>query len=107
MRYKAIVSYDGTNYSGWQKQKNGNSIQQELEKAFFSIVQTPVKITASGRTDGKVHAVGQVFHFDSDRNIDFRRAVNSQLPEDIFITSVEKADDDFHARYSAKWKHYD
>lgn len=107
MRYKAIVAYDGTNYGGWQKQKNAKSIQQEIEDAFEKIVQQPVKITASGRTDGKVHARGQVFHFDSDREIDFRRAVNSQLPEDIYIRSVEPADEEFHARYSAKWKHYD
>ena len=50
MRYKAIVAYDGTNYGGWQKQKNARSIQQEIEDAFEKIVQQPVKITASGRT---------------------------------------------------------
>ncbi len=107
MRYKATVVYDGTNYGGWQKQKNARSVQQEIEDAFLKIAQQPVKITASGRTDGKVHALGQVFHFDSDKNIDFRRAVNSQLPEDIYIRNVEEVNDDFHARYSAKWKHYD
>lgn len=107
MRYKATVMYDGTAYEGWQKQKNGLGIQQVIEDAFFRIVQQPVKISASGRTDAKVHALGQVFHFDSDRNIDFKRAVNSQLPQDIYIKEIVQCDEDFHARYSAKWKHYD
>lgn len=107
MRYKATVSYDGTAYQGWQKQKNGPSVQQEIEDAFKKITQQEVRIFASGRTDGKVHAVGQVFHFDCDKEIDFKRAVNSQLPKDIYIRSVEKADDGFHARFDAQWKHYD
>jgi len=108
MRYKATVSYDGTNYSGWQIQNDKPSIQECLNKALSKITSQDIKVTGSGRTDGFVHAKGQVFHFDTDKVFkDIQTSINSQLPNDIFVTSVEKVDDEFHARFSAKWKHYD
>ncbi|MBQ1506724.1 MAG: tRNA pseudouridine(38-40) synthase TruA [Erysipelotrichales bacterium] len=109
MRYKATVCYDGTNYCGWQVQKNGTSIQTVIEHALEVITKTPSSIASSGRTDAKVHARGQVFHFDSDANLkedQWVKALNANLPEDIVIRSVEKADDLFHSRFDAVWKRY-
>ncbi|MDO4378121.1 MAG: tRNA pseudouridine(38-40) synthase TruA [Erysipelotrichia bacterium] len=108
MRYKCIVSYDGTAYAGWQRQNGKRSIQQTIEEALKKIVCQDIKIYASGRTDAQVHARGQVFHFDCDKKFaDFRKALNSQLPKDIYILSMEPVADDFHSRFSACYKHYD
>lgn len=110
MRYKAIVSYDGYGYGGWQKQENTNSIQEEIEKALTSIHQREIGITASGRTDAMVHAMAQVFHFDSEKELDsfhFTRAMNSLLPTDIRIQEVVPVSDTFHARFDAIGKRYD
>lgn len=109
-RYKAVVQYDGTHYGGWQKQINTHSIQQEIEEAFLKLHGYEVSISASGRTDALVHAVGQVFHFDSKKEMDavaYVRALNSILPKDIRIQSVECVHDDFHARFDAIKKRYD
>lgn len=109
-RFKAIVSYDGSQYGGWQKQLNAHSIQEEIEKAMHRIHGHDVIVCASGRTDAMVHARGQVFHFDSDKDIDgerWRRAINSLLPNDIRIQEVCKVRDDFHARFDALGKRYD
>lgn len=109
-RYKVIVSYDGTNYNGWQKQPNGKSIQGEIEKALAYMHQREVEIVASGRTDAKVHAIGQVFHFDSERELSnekWQQALNSLLPSDIRIKQVEMVHDDFHARFDATSKRYE
>lgn len=110
MRYKAIVSYDGSRYIGWQKQPKPNTIQETIEKALFSMHHHPVSITASGRTDTGVHAVAQVFHFDSEMMIDsehWQRALNALLPKDIRIQRVDVAADDFHARFDVVSKRYD
>ncbi len=108
MRYKAIVSYDGTGYAGWQSQNDQPSIQECLNEALSKITNTSVKVAGAGRTDAKVHAKGQVFHFDTDKSFkDLKQAINSQLPKDIYITDCRQTDEEFHARYSAKWKHYD
>lgn len=109
MRYKCICSYDGKAYNGFQIQKNGNTIQNEIEKALKKIVNTEVTIFASGRTDSGVHAIGQVFHFDTNMDIkesSMKRALNSYLPSDIHIVDVSKVDEAFHARYSVKKKEY-
>lgn len=110
MRFKATVSYDGSGYSGWQRQTNAQSIQSEIEDALQQILKQSVEVTASGRTDAQVHAIAQVFHFDSDAAIDvehWKRALNSLLPKDIRIQGVEIVEDDFHARFSAVSKRYD
>lgn len=109
MRYKCIVSYDGTNYVGFQIQKNGITIQKVIEDVLYKITKKRVTIYASGRTDSGVHALGQVFHFDSDGTITangMKRALNSYLPSDIHIVDVSEVGEDFHARFSAKKKEY-
>lgn len=109
-RYKCLVQYDGTNYVGYQIQINGKSVQEEIEKALKKMMKgQTIKITASGRTDSGVHALGQVINFDLPISIkpeSLRLAVNSMLPADISIKQVEKVVDDFHARYFAKGKKY-
>ena len=109
MRYKCIVSYDGTNYYGFQIQGDLPTIELEIVKAINQAFKIDSHIYASGRTDKEVHAKGQVFHFDMDLVVseyNVKRAINSFLPEDIYILSVEVVNDDFHARFSAKEKEY-
>ena len=109
MKILAKVSYLGTNYHGWQIQPNGLTIQEVIESTLSKILNTPTKIYASGRTDAGVHALNQAFHFELNKEIDLDRlkySLNSLLPDDISINSLEKVDDDFHARFSAKKKHY-
>jgi len=109
MRYRAIISYYGKNYVGWQKQKNGLSVQEVLEKALSKTFEKEVQATASGRTDAGVHAEGQVVHFDVDTSITEDKipyAVNTNLPDDVSMLYCEKVDDDFNARFSAKRKTY-
>ena len=110
MRIKCIVEYQGTNYYGWQKQVGQISIEEEIEKVLSQILNTPINIYASGRTDAGVHAKGQVFHFDIDKNVDLNRlkySANMMLPEDINILSMEEVENEFHARYAAKNKTYE
>lgn len=109
MRYRAIISYFGKAYVGWQRQLNGVSVQEVLEKALAAIFGFPVQATASGRTDAGVHAEGQVVHFDADTSIPPEKipfAVNTVLPRDVSMLSCEPAADDFNARFSAKRKTY-
>lgn len=111
MRIKGIVSYDGSHYQGFQDQKKDGvkTIQKEIERLLSYICNSPITIFASGRTDRGVHALNQVFHFDLnvDRDINhLKYALNRMLPRDILIKSLEVVSDDFHARYSAKRKHY-
>lgn len=110
IRLKATVSYDGSAYAGWQRQSNAHSIQSVIEEVLSKLHKHPVEIVASGRTDAKVHAIAQVFHFDSDRLIDeehWVQALNSMLPKDIRIQKVEQVSDDFHARFDAIGKRYE
>ena len=108
MRYKATVSYDGSGYYGWQSQNDKPSVQQKLNEAISRITNETISITGSGRTDSRVHAYGQTFHFDTDKKFaDLASSINSQLPDDIHVIKVEEVSDDFHARYDVRWKHYD
>ena len=109
MKYKIIISYDGSNYFGWQIQPNKNSIQAEIEKALSIILQEKIAIVGSGRTDAKVHAKGQVAHFLSSKILDLYRvqySLNGILPKDIRILKIEKVSSNFHARFSATAKKY-
>lgn len=109
-RYKVVVAYDGSKYKGWQRQLNTNTIQAEIESALYMIMQSEVTICASGRTDALVHAVHQVFHFDSLKQIDitnFVYTLNAVLPKDIRMKSIQEVSDDFHARFDATKKRYD
>lgn len=107
--YKILVSYDGTEYFGWQRQPDKRTIQGELEKALFQFKNKQVNVIGAGRTDAGVHAQAQAAHFKADINLneaDLQRALNGQLPCDIRITSLQKAAPDFHARRSARSKIY-
>lgn len=109
MRYRAVISYYGANYVGWQRQLNGLSVQEVLEKALEKTFGAPTSATASGRTDAGVHALGQVVHFDADTSIPIDKipfAVNTHLPDDVSMLSCEIAPENFNARFSAKRKTY-
>lgn len=109
MRYKCICSYDGSSFHGFQTQKNLRTVQEEIELALLKINKKPIIIHTSGRTDVGVHAIGQVFHFDSQVEMpeeNYRNAINSRIPKDIYIKSIEKVPSDFHARFSAISKEY-
>ena len=109
MKILAIVEYLGTSYHGWQKQPNAKSIQEEIEKVLSQILNEETPIYGSGRTDAGVHAKGQTFHFELHKEVDLDRLLyssNMLLPDDIHIISFKEVSDDFHARYSAKKKHY-
>ena len=103
------VSYDGTNYCGWQKQNNAVSIQQTLEKAISNITREDIELIASGRTDSGVHALGQICNFKTGSNIPsqkFAYAINSKLPKDIRVIESKEVDFAFNARFTAKKKTY-
>lgn len=109
MRYRAVISYFGRDYVGWQRQLNGPSVQEALEKALSAVFGVPTQATASGRTDAGVHAEGQVVHFDADTAIPPEKipfAVNTELPRDISMLSCEPVSSDFNARFWAKRKTY-
>lgn len=109
MRYRAVISYYGANYVGWQRQLNGLSVQEVLEKALEKTFGAPTSATASGRTDAGVHALGQVVHFDADTSIPTDKipfAVNTHLPDDVSMLSCEITPENFNARFSAKRKTY-
>lgn len=106
---KLTIEYDGTNYAGWQKQKNGITIQQKLEEAIELIINDKIKVIGSSRTDAGVHARGFVANFNTESKINvenFKDAINSKLPRDIVILSSEEVDMDFHSRYSSIGKKY-
>lgn len=106
---KLTIEYDGTLYSGWQKQNNAKTIQETIEKALSKILKAEVSITGSSRTDSGVHAKGMVANFFTDSRIPaekFREAINTKLPDDIAIIKSEEVDLDFHARYLSKGKTY-
>ena len=106
---KLTIEYDGTNYVGWQQQKNGITIHGVLSKAIERVVNEEVTLQGSGRTDAGTHAVGQVANFKTESDIpvyNLVQAINSYLPKDIVVRSAEKVPENFHARYSAKLKTY-
>lgn len=109
MRVKLTISYDGTNYYGFQHQKNYNSVEDELLNAISKIDSSVKKIFASGRTDRYVHAKGQVIHFDTELVIPeykWIKAINTYLNNDIKVLECQYVDNDFHARFSCKRKEY-
>lgn len=109
-RIKATIQYCGCNYSGFQVQPNAVTVQEVLESALSQVYNASINVTASGRTDSGVHALGQVIHFDAPSSslpcekLPF--AVAQYLPNDISIIETEKVDSEFHARYSCKSKTY-
>ncbi|WP_139492768.1 tRNA pseudouridine(38-40) synthase TruA [Brevibacillus dissolubilis] len=108
-RLKAVVAYDGTDYSGFQVQPDVVTVQGTIEEALFRVTGETIQIAGSGRTDAGVHARGQVFHFDTKSGIPIDKwafVLNNQLPDSIIIQSVEEAPIDFHARFDVKVKEY-
>ena len=109
-RYLIDISYSGANFSGYQKQPGKRTVQDEIEKVLSSINNNSVKLTSSGRTDALVNAIHQKAHFDLDKEIGAYKlngALNSYLPDDIYVNSVTKVDNLFHARYMVKSKTYE
>lgn len=110
MRYVMKIAYDGTDYAGWQRQKNAVTVQETLENAILQALGVDVRVTASGRTDAGVHALGQVCHFDSDTlTIPPERlpdCLNRFLPPDVRIVEGWGADVNFDSNRSAKRKTY-
>lgn len=108
-KYKLVLEYDGTNYSGWQAQKNARSIQGTLIDAARQFLNTSVEIQGAGRTDAGVHALGQVAHLECERKLNcetLRIGINDLLPAGINILSLDNAHPRFHARHSAMSRSY-
>ncbi len=109
MRIRAVVSYDGTDYCGFQRQVDVPTVQQALETALAQVTQESVTVLAAGRTDAGVHAVGQVVAFDTIWNHgadDLQRAMNAVLPPDVGVREVGEAEPGFRPRYDARSRHY-
>lgn len=111
LRYKLTIEYDGTPFSGWQRQADRPSVQQALEEAIHAMSGEVVTTQAAGRTDAGVHALGQVAHFDLSKTWDpfrIREALNYHLrPDPVAIIAAEAVDDDFEARFSATARRYE
>lgn len=109
-RYKLTIEYDGEPFVGWQVQTNGLSVQGALEEATARINGAPAPVYAAGRTDAGVHALGQVAHLDLEREWDpqvLRNALNANVrPHPIAVIAAEAVADTFHARFSARRRHY-
>ncbi len=108
-KYKVVIAYDGTAYSGWQYQENALGIQQVVEEAVAFLERSPVRVFGSSRTDAGVHAKGFVAHFHLTKPIppkNLLKAMNSRLPEAVRVVKASYAKEDFDARLSAKGKEY-
>ena len=109
-RYQIKVEYDGTNFVGWQYQKNGLSIQEILQRAIFQFSREKVTVIGAGRTDAGVHAIGQIAHFDLKKKIkkkNFILGVNQYIGNNpVTILNIIKTDNNFHSRFDAKKRTY-
>ena len=108
-RFKLTLHYDGAGFFGWQVQPGVRTVQAELEAALSRLRNSPTTVIAAGRTDRGVHATGQVVSATMPgkwRAADLHRALNAILPEDIWISAVEEAAPEFHARYDATSRSY-
>jgi tRNA pseudouridine38-40 synthase len=109
-RYKIKIEYEGTPFVGWQFQKNGQSVQEVLQKAIFNFSKENVVVTGAGRTDSGVHALGQIAHFDLKKKISKKKilpAINQNIGnKPVAVLKVNKATNKFHARYDAKKRTY-
>ena len=109
-RYQIKIEYDGTPFVGWQFQKNGQSVQEVLQKAIFVLSKEKVVVTGAGRTDSGVHALAQVAHFDLKKKIKIKillQAINHNIGnKPVTVLKVNKVDKNFHARFDAKKRTY-
>ena len=109
VNYKLVLSYDGTDFCGWQKQVEDRTVQAVLEEVLAKITGKKIAVSGSGRTDAGVHAQGQVANFKADLRLkdnELRQALNALLPDDVKILSLRKTAADFDARRSARSKVY-
>lgn len=109
MNFKLLIQYDGTDFHGWQIQENQRTVQGELTRVLSLLNNAEVYVCGSGRTDAGVHAEGQVANVKLAKNFTpekLRAAINGNLWRDVRILQVEKAAEDFHARFSARGKTY-
>ncbi len=109
MRFALGLEYDGTHFSGWQSQPGGNTVQDVLETALTRIAAMPVRVMCAGRTDAGVHALAQVAHFDcaAERSpTAWVRGVNAHLSSQVAVRWAVSVPEDFHARFSARGRHY-
>lgn len=108
--YKIVLSYDGTDFQGWQTQPGYRTVQQTIEAALMELTgEAKIRVNASGRTDAGVHALGQVANFYSAMTVPFHKllgAINAHLPEDISVLSVEQVPQSFDANHDAVRKLY-
>ncbi|MEW6157316.1 MAG: tRNA pseudouridine(38-40) synthase TruA [Verrucomicrobiota bacterium] len=112
LKFKLVIAYDGSHYSGWQVQKSGVGVQEKVEAALKRIFPGASRLHGSSRTDAGVHALGMVAHVEIPRS-EFRMtsrklalALNAYLPEDIRVFTARRAPPDFHARFDARGKQY-
>jgi tRNA pseudouridine38-40 synthase len=106
---KVVLEYDGSAFSGWQQQAKGRTVEAELKRALREVTGQDHTVYGAGRTDAGAHAEGQVASFHTDGRIAPRRlvaALNARLPDDVAVLSAQEVPDDFHARYSARWRRY-
>jgi len=107
--YRLIIQYDGTDYAGWQIQNETRTIQQTITDSIETITKEKVNLIGSGRTDTGVHALGQTANFRIDVELDlykFQHSLNAVLPKDISVLSIEKVNENFHARFNARKRTY-
>ncbi|NLS13282.1 tRNA pseudouridine(38-40) synthase TruA [Vibrio sp. SM6] len=109
MKVALGIEYNGTNYYGWQRQRDVKSVQEALEKSLSIVANHPVEVLCAGRTDAGVHGTGQVVHFDTDTNrkmIAWTMGANANLPKDIAVRWAMEVPESFHARFSATARRY-
>ncbi|MHB1140745.1 MAG: tRNA pseudouridine(38-40) synthase TruA [Sulfuricaulis sp.] len=109
MRIAAILEYDGSAFSGWQRQEQARSVQAAVEAALSKVADEPIHVTVAGRTDAGVHALAQALHFDTSAvrgEYSWVRGTNTHLPPDVALLWAAPVDEGFHARYSATGRHY-
>ena len=109
MRFVGICQYDGSNFSGFQSQKNASSVQDVLESAISSVGRLNGRINYAGRTDAGVHATKQIFDFSSNDSREIKQWINganSSLPDDVSIKALQEVSDNFHSRYDATSRSY-
>ncbi|MBU2896424.1 tRNA pseudouridine(38-40) synthase TruA [Vibrio hepatarius] len=109
MRIALGIEYNGSQYFGWQRQRDVQSVQEKLEQALTAVANQPVEVQCAGRTDAGVHGTGQVVHFDTEANrkmVAWTMGVNANLPNDICVRWAKEVTDEFHARFSATARRY-
>jgi tRNA pseudouridine38-40 synthase len=110
MRYFIDISYDGSNYHGWQIQPNADTVQHQINLAFSTILNEEINVLGAGRTDTGVHAKKMIAHFDTNQTIDFvkfKYRINGFLKNDISLNDIYKVKEDAHARFSAISRTYE